>query len=85
VEEDNAITEEPPVPPQKQVVNRVSQMGQSGISMTKTHEKFYYIPHAFAGVKWWGQLTGGRNSNIYQFTDDMTGKRQRMVPYTKSK
>jgi len=75
VEEDNVITEEPPVPPQKQVVNRVSQMGQTGISITTTHKKFYYIPHVLAGVKWWGQLTGGRNSNIYQFTDDMTGKR----------
>jgi hypothetical protein len=56
-------------------------MGQTGISF-KQHMKTDYIPHALAGVKWRSQLTGARNSNIYQFTDDMTSKRQSMEPYT---
>jgi ABC-type phosphate transport system permease subunit len=29
-----------------------------------------------------GKLTGGKNSNIYQFTGDMTSKRQNMASYT---
>jgi len=38
VEEGNAITEEPPVTPQKQVVNRVWQMGQTGMSLNNTQK-----------------------------------------------
>jgi hypothetical protein len=37
-EEDDAITEKPPVPPQEGVVRRVSQTGQRGISLATSHE-----------------------------------------------
>jgi hypothetical protein len=52
VEGDNAITEEPPVPPEKQGLTN----GLNRHILYTTHENSDYIPHALAGVKWRGPI-----------------------------
>jgi hypothetical protein len=57
----------------KQVVNRVWQMSQIGISFTTTHENSDYVPHAITGVNWQVEETAiSINSLMIRLVKDKT-------------